>query len=236
MKSMISIICVYNNKEILDKYLIKSLENQDEDYELVLVDNREQLFTSAASALNYGASKANGDYFVFSHQDIYFSEEWIKDTVKQLEALDNMGIAGVAGKTTDSLVRGNIRQGINPVDLTQFKINKPELASTLDECLFIIPRTIFNKYPLDEKQCPDWHLYCVDYVYNIKNEGYNGYLIPSKLDHRSKGASMSESYYKTLPNLQKKYKKEKLIRTCMGDWFTFVPIRIQRLIKKYKKY
>ena len=27
-------------------------------------------------------------------------------------------------------------------------------------------------YPFNEKICPDWHLYCVDYVYNIKNKKY----------------------------------------------------------------
>ncbi|OED30848.1 glycosyltransferase [Methanosphaera sp. WGK6] len=234
---MMSIICVYNNIEILENYLLKSLKKQKGDYELILVDNRKNKFSNAASALNYGASKSKGEYLVFTHQDINFiNENWIIDTCHKIKQLDNIGIIGVAGKTTDSLVRSNIKQGLSPVDVSPYKLDKTELASTLDECLFIIPREIFNKYLLDEKQCPDWHLYCVDYVYNIREKGYNAYLIPTELEHRSKGASMSEGYYETLPNLQKKYKKEKLIRTCMGDWFTFIPVNIQRRIKKYKPY
>lgn len=234
---MMSIICVYNNNNILEEYLIKSLEKQTEEYELILVDNQENRFKSATSALNYGAKKAHGDYLVFAHQDIYFSDEnWIKNTAVQLKNLDNIGIVGVAGKTGDSLVRSNIKQGLNPVDVSPYKISKAEKASTLDECLFIIPKDIYNKYNLNEEICDDWHLYAVDYVYNIKNHGFEAYIIPTTLEHRSKGASMSESYYTTLPKLQKKYFKRGLIRTCMGDWFTFIPISIQKYVKKFKNF
>lgn len=234
---MMSIICVYNNENILEEYLIKSLNRQTEKYELILIDNRENKFKSAASALNFGAKKANGEYLVFAHQDIYFSDEnWIKNTTKQLKNLNNTGIVGVAGKTIDSLVRSNIKQGLNPVDVSPFKIAKAEKASTLDECLFIIPKTVFDKYNLNEDICDDWHLYAVEYVYNIKNQGLEAYIIPTTLEHRSKGASMSETYYTTLPKLQKKYLKRGLIRTCMGDWFTFIPVSIQKFVKKFKNY
>lgn len=234
---MMSIICVYNNRDILEKYLLESLTGQTEEYELILVDNRNNEFSSAASALNYGAKKASGDYFVFAHQDIYFSEEnWMEDTENKVRKLENTGIVGVAGKTVDSIVRSNIKQGIPAVDVSPFKIEYAQKASTVDECLFIIPREIFLKYPFDEKTCDDWHLYAVDYVYNIKDKGYTAYIIPTVIEHRSKGASMSETYYTTLPKLQKKYMKRRLIRTCMGDWFTFIPISIQRLVKKFKNY
>jgi len=234
---MMSIICVYNNKEILNEYLLKSLNKQTEKYELILVDNQKNRFKSAASALNFGAKQAHGEYFVFAHQDIYFSDEnWIKNTTVQLNNLNNIGIVGVAGKTVDSLVRSNIKQGLNPVDVSPFKITKAENASTLDECLFIIPREIYNKYNLNEETCDDWHLYAVDYVYNIKNQGFKAYIIPTTLEHRSKGASMSESYYTTLPKLQKKYFKRGLIRTCMGYWYTSIPLSIQKYVKKFKNY
>ena len=234
---MMSIICVYNNEQILNDFLISSLEKQSEDYELILVDNRNQEFTSASSALNYGAKKATGDYLVFAHQDINFSNiDWIKNTRIQLEKIDNIGIVGVAGKINDSAVYSNIKQGINPVDVSPNKINKPEIVTTLDECLFIIPKSVFNKYPLNEETCPDWHLYAVDYVLTIKEKGYEAYLIPTQLEHRSKGASMSEGYYQTIPNLQKKFFRHRLIRTCMGDWFTFIPVSIIRKIKKFKTY
>lgn len=234
---MMSIICVYNNKSILDENLIRGLDKQGEEHEVILVDNRQNEFKSAASALNHGAKGANGDYLVFAHQDIYIPDEnWIEQTTKQLEELENVGIVGVAGKTVDSLVRSNIKQGLDPVDVSPFKIEEAQIASTLDECLFIIPRDVYMHYKLNEKVCDDWHLYAVDYVYDIKDHGFEAYIIPTMIEHRSKGASMSESYYTTLAKLQKKYLRRGLIRTCMGDWFTFIPISIQRFVKKFKNY
>lgn len=234
---MMSIICVYNNKNILENNLIKSLNMQNQEYELILVDNRDKKFNSASSALNYGAEKARGEYFVFAHQDIYFSQkDWLKKTYSQLKSLENVGIAGVAGKSGDSIVRSNIKHGTNLDEVSPFKIKTPLIASTLDECLFIVPKEVFDSNYLDEKNCDNWHLYAVDYVYSIKEKGFEAYLLPSDLEHRSKGASMSEGYYDTLSKLQKKFFKRGLIRTCMGDWFTFVPISIQRYIKKFKNY
>ncbi|RAP52600.1 MAG: hypothetical protein BZ138_02875 [Methanosphaera sp. rholeuAM270] len=234
---MMSIICVYNDKDILEKYLLKSLNMQNSDYELILIDNRKNEFNSASSALNHGAKEAHGDYFVFAHQDINFSDKnWIKCTEKELDTLKNVGIVGVAGKTVDSIVRSNIKQGINPVDVSPFKIREAEKASTLDECLFIIPREVFENTQLNEDICDNWHLYAVEYVYNIKEKGFEAYIIPSMLEHRSKGASMSEGYYTTLRKLQKKFMKKGILRTCMGDWFTFIPVSIQRQVKKFKNY
>ena len=51
---MLSIICVYNNRDILEKYLLNSLKVQSIEYELILIDNTSGKFNSAAKALNYG--------------------------------------------------------------------------------------------------------------------------------------------------------------------------------------
>lgn len=234
---MISIICVYNNEDILNKYLINSLNNQKEKYELILIDNRENRFDNAASALNHGANQANGDYFIFAHQDINFTDpQWIKNTLKEIETLNNPGIIGVAGKVNDNIVRSNIKQGLDPVDVSPYKINKAEHASTLDECVLIIPASVFKNNKFDDKTCDDWHLYGTDYVLSIQKKGFNSYIIPTTLEHRSKGYSMSQGYYDTIPHIQKKHWRKGLIRTCMGDWFTFVPVSIQRKIKQLHPY
>ena len=62
--------------------LLKSLQNQDADYELILVDNTNNRFKSAAEALNDGAKKSSGDFLMFVHQDVeiydkYFLKKFI---------------------------------------------------------------------------------------------------------------------------------------------------------------
>ena len=73
MPKTLSVICVYNNKQILESFLLESLKKQNINYELILINNVNNEFTSAAKALNYAATKATGDYLLFVHQDIFFT-------------------------------------------------------------------------------------------------------------------------------------------------------------------
>ena len=49
----ISIICVYNNKTVLENCLLKTLQEQNNDFELILVDNTKNKFNCAAFYLVY---------------------------------------------------------------------------------------------------------------------------------------------------------------------------------------
>lgn len=232
----VSIICVYNKTFPLREQLLKSLEIQKAKYELILIDNRNNKFKNAASALNHGASQAHGEYLIFSHQDIIIKDEnWLENTINQISKLDNPGIIGVAGKTHNRYIRTNILHGIPPERITPFTLSQPEEASTVDECLFIIPKKVFEVLQFDEKTCFDWHLYATDYVLSIRKLGYKAYIIPSSLVHASKGASLSEGYYKTVKKLQRKHFSEHTIRNCVSDWYTYIPVSIQLRMKKYNK-
>ena len=61
---MISVVVVYNDKQILDKWLLKSLKNQTVNFELIALDNTKAEFKSAAEVLNYGGKKAKGKYVI----------------------------------------------------------------------------------------------------------------------------------------------------------------------------
>ncbi|WP_323735589.1 glycosyltransferase [Methanosphaera sp. ISO3-F5] len=228
---MFSIICVYNNKEILNEYLLNSLSQQDSNYDLILINNEKNRFYSATSALNYGAKKAKGDYLLFVHQDVKFiGTNWLSKTELEIKKLDKIGAVGVLGKK-DIHLYTNILMGEPPRRVSDYTLKTPLEIKTLDECLIIIPKKVFNKHKFDEKTCDDWHLYGTDYVLSIKKEGYKSYVIPTNLIHRSIGDSLSETYYQLLPKLQKKHFPEKIIYTSCGDWYTFIPIFLQRILK-----
>lgn len=227
---MISVICVYNNPEILEDFLVKSLKQQV-DHELILIDNNVHKFSSAAQALNYGVSKAQNEYLMFVHQDIKLdNENWLKDAETIINSLDNWGVAGVAGKIPKyQSVVTNITQGIPPISVSPCKINKPHEAQTVDECLFLIPKSLFNKIKFDEDICHDWHLYAVDFCLTAKELGYKIYLLPLSLYHRSPGYSMSDEYDVTFRKLLKKHRKFfRVISTTMGDWATFYSLEKQK--------
>ena len=46
---VVSVICVYNKKNVLEEQLLRGISLQNADYELVLVDNSHNEFSSAAT-------------------------------------------------------------------------------------------------------------------------------------------------------------------------------------------
>jgi hypothetical protein len=236
---MISIVCVYNNREILDKFLLKSLKSQSADYELILMDNTNKKFKSAAEALNEGSKKSHGDYLMFVHQDIDLkSSKWLENTENTLNSLEMLGIAGVAGISPwdeDEKI-SNIKQGIPPQKISNNIIKTPQMVQTVDECLFIIPKSVFGILEFDKEVCSEWHLYAVDYCLSIKNKGFNVFVIPADIYHSSPGDSMSEQYYITLKKILKKHKRNhKVVFTTMGGWTSLYPLYIQKTRPLLKK-
>ena len=229
---MISVVCVYNNRKILEKFLLEGLKGQSTEYELILMDNTEGKFKSAAEALNRGGEKAKGKYIMFVHQDInLISKTWLEDTEKTLNSLNNVGIAGVAGPIEDSeTIVTNIKHGEPPQSAGGVQINTPLEVQTLDECLIIIPRDIFKKCKFDKKTCSGWHSYAIDYSLSVKKSDLKVYVLPTYLYHRSTGLPLDEKYFVSLENVRKKYKKDyKRIYTTTGEWSTLYPLTIQRI-------
>jgi hypothetical protein len=232
---MISVVCIFNNKEILDNYLLKSLKTQTVDYELILIDNTKSKFDSTAEAFNKCAKNAKSKYIMFVHQDIDLMEDnWLKNAEDLLDSIQNLGIAGVAGKlNVKKGIITNIKDGIPPKDAGTTKIKNIMRVQTLDECLFIIPTSIFKMLKFNEELCDDWHLYAVNYCLEIMKLGFYVYVLPLSLYHRSSGFSISEKYYQTIKKMLNTHKHDyKWIYTTVGDWNTNYPFFIQLQINK----
>jgi hypothetical protein len=227
---MIDIVCVYNNTQVLEKYLLKGLQNQTTEYNLILINNTKAEFNSAAKAINRGGWQAKSKYIMFIHQDVDLSSEsWLEDAEKILDSLPNLGIAGVAGKNDKKGVISNIKHGNPPVSAGAIQLTTSTKVQTLDECLVIIPKDVFNFIQFDEAVCNDWHLYAVDYCLSIKQLEFIVYVLPIPIYHRSPGYSFSESYYVSLENVLRKHKNHnKMIFTTMGNWSTRSPIYTQK--------
>lgn len=257
---MISVVCVHNNKKILNDYLLKSLKNQTVNFQLITLDSTDGKYHSAAQALNYGGKKAIGKYIMFVHQDVDLcSNTWLEEVEKMLEPMSGLGIAGVAGMSVNEDSNGkrgrNIIKHGKPAKFWSLgtAIQKPEPVQTLDECLVIIPKSVFDILQFDEKVCDNWHMYAVDYCLSVQEEGFGVYAIPMLIYHKSTGATIKNrlkvvlsigwlphEYYQSLDKLLKKHKIHvKQIYTTVGDWNTSYPVimqRIQKLAKRGMRY
>ncbi len=231
---MLSIICVYNDRAVLEKCLLDSLKVQNKEYELILINNTSGKFDSAAKVLNYGAKKSKEKYLMFIHQDFKFdSITWLEEIENYLNNLDDFGVAGVAGKKSRKCI-SNIKEGVPPVFAGSIQITVPEEAMTIDECVIITPKKLFNITQFDEVCCDDWHLYATDYCLTVKKGGFKVYVLPMEGYHKSPGKSFSaETYYPILKKLVKKHKNDyKTIFTTTGSWNTRIPINIQIFFQK----
>jgi hypothetical protein len=253
---MISVICVYNDELIFQDYLLRSLAAQKSDFELVAIDNTKNQFKSAAEALNWGANQATAEYLMFVHQDIRLgSDSWFDGIEALLESLPHLGIAGVAGVRENGATfkerfknfphqkpigRNAITHGPQNKQWG-LPIQQSEPVQTLDECLVIIPKSVFSVVQFDEATCSDWHLYAVDYCLSVKTHGFCVYVIPKYVHHRSTGVekslvqvlvsfgTFSQEYYSTLKRVLNKHKHQfEWVYTSCGSWSVARPFNVQR--------
>lgn len=214
---MISFICAVNNDELAQNMLVNSLSRQtSNEYELILVHAQEHGFTSASQTLNYGASIAKGDIFVFVHQDIEFqSSHCIEDLLEFCKKYE-FAVAGVAGI---SLLRRRVYSSVE-MDfdhrIAGILNAKVRAIDTLDECLLIIKRSEFKGF---ENYGNTWHFYGVDYSLRSVLNDESVLLFPIPIYHLSPGWSLDYSYWRTLKLIKKRYKKTfNVIPTTMGIW------------------
>lgn len=227
----ISIICIYNNPDLLNTLLIPSLRQQTIPYELILIDNQNQKYSSAAKLLNDQVKFGKGKYLLFLHQDIELcKKDFLEKIIEYMDGLPGAGIAGVAGCSPSfNGIISNIYHGVPKKPAGSIFIKTPTRVQTVDECCFVIPNSFLKKYPFNENICQDWHLYAVEYSLHVLELGLQVYVLPLKLYHRSDGIYYSNAYFKSLNSIQKKYgKKYSVIYTTVGKWSSS-PIIFQKM-------
>lgn len=224
---MISVICVYNKKEIAENFLKNSIKQQKNcEYELIFIDNRKQIYINASDAINVGINRAKGDIIIWCHQDITLEDNQTFYKIEEyLHKNKECGILGVAGTKKENkrkkIVLTNMVHGKNKTLAGNKKIYEPEECETLDECILAIRKEVFYNCNLEKSNIDTWHLYGTEYSIKVSQNGYKVIVFPIKCWHLSEGASFDESYFKQIKKLAKVYKKKiKIIRTTMGIWYT----------------
>lgn len=225
---MIAVVCVYNNKNVYAGHLLKSLQVQSAAFELIALDNTIGRFSSAAEALNYGAcqTKSGSKYIMFAHQDIDLgSPAWLEETENMLDALPQLGIAGVAGSRGGRLLT-NITHSVPPKHVGH-AIREAEIAMTVDECCAIVPRQVFETHAFDASVCDGWHAYVVEYCLRIHASGLSVYVLPAALHHGSAG-TLNRAYFEALKKVLCTHRNAyPRIHTTCGCWDARIPIAVQ---------
>lgn len=224
----LELICIYNDNNILESFLIKSLEKQTCTCKLTLYDGSNGGGQCAAAIYNELICKSTAKVIICCHHDISFETENILEEIYEYLNIHSRCIVGAAGviasekKGREHIVYGNLREGINKEYSRLIHLTKPKKVLCLDECFFGFNREIFRTVQFDANTCNGWHFYAADLCYTASEYGIESYVYPLDIWHRSTG-KIENDFYVQLRRVQKKYRKRKRFITPCIDCKTRIP-------------
>lgn len=189
--SSVSIVCVYNDpavrRECLDRS-VRAYGCHDADVEYLPVDNVDGRYRSAGAALNHGASLARNDVIVFVHQDVFLhSLAAVVRAAGQL-SVGGLGVLGAVGVRRDGRIAGLIR---DRAVLLGVPVQQPADVDSVDELLFMVPRSLVLSHPLTESPDMAWHAYAVEYGLRVRRLGLRVGVTDIPLTHNSLTANLA---------------------------------------------
>ncbi len=181
----VSVVCVFSDAEVRRRCLDRSIEDhrREAEVEYLPIDNTDGSFPTAGAALNHGAALARNDYIVFVHQDVYLhSLRRLEYAAGMLADDPGIGVLGAAGITAGGECVGRIR---DRVILLGRPASRPSEVDSLDELLFMVPRSLIAREPLSEAPELAWHAYAVEYGLRARSLGLRVCTLDLPLTHNS---------------------------------------------------
>jgi Glycosyltransferase like family len=181
----VSIVCVYNDLAIRQQCLDRSIQaliGDTSDVEYLPIDNVRGTYRTAGAALNHGASLATGEVVAFVHQDVFLhSLMALKEAAGQMAA-GGFGMLGAVGARRDGGTVGRVRDRVAFVGDAVTDITD---VDSLDEVLFMVPRSHLHRDPLTESADMAWHGYAVEYGLRARTQGLRIGVANIPLTHNS---------------------------------------------------
>jgi hypothetical protein len=186
----VSIVCVYNDPVVRQECLDRSIrENVGKrlDVEYIPIDNVNKIYRSAGAALNHGASLARNDVVVFIHQDVFLhSLEMVVRAADRMRG-DRFGVLGAVGVTADGRIVGQVRDRVVLIGEPAYC---PSDVDSVDEVLFMVPRSLVLRERLTESIAMAWHGYAIEYGLRVQGRGLRVGVADIPLTHNSRTANL----------------------------------------------
>lgn len=204
---MVSVIIVYNDCfKIQECKRYITMQSIHDFVEIIAIDNRKGIFSSAAKALNYGSSMAKNPVLVFMHQDLYLWDDKALEKYYEYLIQHPTDIAGAAGLCTiDNKMHSDIFETLNKIQRMRKAYGEVMTAWSLDECMFAMQKSLWEKLKFDESVCYNWHMYAVEICCHNLTNGNRNVVLPVQVCHESLGGGRNHTYEQSLKNLINKY-------------------------------
>ncbi len=178
-------------------------------YELIVHDNRDTKW-GLCKLYNHYARQSKYDLLCFFHEDILFlTKGWGVTLADFFQQTPEAGVVGFAGSTVKTktisgwdshelTTRMNVTHRISKDKVRERRVN-PDNESfaqvlTLDGLAMITPKEVWEKYPFDEQTFRGFHLYDLDFTFQIAQAYKNYVCLSVDIEHLSRGSFTKEWY------------------------------------------
>ena len=152
------------------------------------IENENGTYPSAGAALNHGVTLATNDVVIFVHQDVFLhSLTALKRAAGQMQ-VGGFGLLGANGVHSDSRLIGRIR---DRAMLSGEPVVQPTDVDSVDELLFLAPRSQLLSEPLTESCEMAWHAYAVEYGLRVRRQGLRTGVADIPVTHNSLSVNLA---------------------------------------------
>ncbi|NOR69470.1 MAG: hypothetical protein GQ532_07210 [Methylomarinum sp.] len=219
-KLSISFVTVHYCDEIYHN-LYCSKPVYDESNELIVVDNRNNLFFSClGKALNEGIEKAQHDLIAVVHEDVLLQPEWqatLESSLRALEHYDpNWALVGSVGWQADGTIQGHWS---DPHTYSRSYADLPfSKVTRLDEQLLLFRKSSGLRFDND---LPNIHTVGQDLVMNLEKRGLSAYAIDAPTIHKYSDVQgdLVLNASNSTKIVRRQARAAKLMRECSNDYF-----------------
>lgn len=209
-RSNITVVVCIASREIFNKILGPSLKKQNVSYEFIeaplKVTDEKPASAQLPECYNSVIDRITTKYALFIHQDVLMMENtWLQRAEKFCDGIEDLGVAGVAGKSWGGkctgwiLMRGHPSYSLKNYYGKKYHalifgygpFEEPQLSMTLDQMAFIVPLKVLKKVKFYEGYDIKSPMYMSeDYCLAVKHHlGLNTYALPLKTWHNPFGSS-----------------------------------------------
>ena len=221
-RQTLEIVCVYNNLQLFEQMVSSTESYSDSEIKIVGIDNRNNQFSSAASAYNYALQNlCEAEVIVFCHQDIIWKSGALSDIYCAC-INDNNTLFGAAGVLASISKKNGCVSAITHPGHKFTSLSESEMIKvfSLDELMIAGNKELFQKVRFDPDTCFAWDLYAVDLCLQCHLQEINVVVIGLDIQHLSCGI-LTENYYKAQRAIAYKYHRNySIIFTTCGWFFT----------------
>lgn len=187
--------------EMLESFLAKGFDTNTCEY--LYIDNSEKTEFDAYQGLNYFLQKAQGKYVILCHQDIILHDNNKVDLLKMITEVESKdpkwAILANAGGINLKWIATHITEGATGT--VRVEKDAPLQVKTVDENFIVVKKEANLAL---SSNLSGFHFYGTDICLIADTLGYNSYVIPFNIIHKSNGKT-DKSFFEIKKKLQKKY-------------------------------